>query len=363
MFEDIPRPESLNLDETSSPEDISGSPHVHPRAISRHKSPRLSSAGYPALETEYVFDVDKCPYDTLYVDLTYKCNMACHFCYNPVRTLPDLDLGYFKEVCARLPKTTLFRFLGGEPTLHPKFLDILDIAHRHKHVASVVTNGLKFTDAGYAREVKGRCPTLITSLSLDGGRADNAVYREIVNAECAEQKMTALENMADAGFKRVAIGAIIVRNLNEAIVPELLDIAREYPNTVRYIHYRTAGEVGRWRTEFGAPYTVSDIKDLLRQSLGAPAVNEPHRMIRDGAQATDGRGNPLATREKGCPDRICRGCCNEFWLDPKLQISIIEFASGNAAKCWHRGKLMNDFTVQPFFENVIRFSEEIERGK
>ena len=92
-------------------------------------------------------------------------------------------------------------------------------------------------------------------------------------------------------------------------------------------------------------------------------VEQPYRMIRDGKQATDGRGRALPDKTKGGPERICRGCCNEFWLDPKLQISIIEFASGNAAKCWHRGKLMNDFTVQPFFENVIRFSEEIERGK
>lgn len=334
---------------------VEGGPAI--RRGHAHLSPRLPDDRQSSVEKALTFPIDQCPYDTVYVDLTYRCNLSCHFCYNPVRTLPDMDLGYFEEACARLPRTTLLRLLGGEPTLHPRFFDMLETAHRHGHVVSVVTNGLKFTDLTYAREVKALGIPLVIGMSMDGGRADNAVYREIVNADCAKAKMRALDNMAVAGFKRVAIGAIVVRNLNEAVMPDLISVARDYAETVRYVHFRTAGAVGRWNEIYGRPYSAEDLKGLLRDHLGEDAVDRPYRMVRDGVHPSGG-SVPLQAKT---PERVCRGCCYEFWLDPSLQVSLIEFASENSALCWRRGKLANDFTVQPFFDHMIKFSEEIHR--
>ena len=109
---------------------------------------------YPEIKTRIEFDIENNPYDTIYVDLTYRCNMTCQFCYNPIRTLPDLDLNYFEDVCKKLPNKVLFRLLGGEPTLHKQFFEFIKIAHQYNHLVSIVTNGLKFNNKQFVSDFK-----------------------------------------------------------------------------------------------------------------------------------------------------------------------------------------------------------------
>lgn len=273
----------------------------------------LRSSSFPA-HGPAVYPVAKNPFETLYVDLTYKCNMACQYCYNPVRELPDLDLEYFRQVSQQLPRTTLLRLLGGEPTLHPQFFEFLQVA------------------------------------------------RESSNESCAKFKLAALENLAQAGFKRLCLSAIIVRNLNEDVIPDLISLCQKYKGVVRYLHLRTAAPLGRWNKKYGLPYTAPELKDLLISYIGEDAVNKPQRIIRNGTMATDGHGRPLARIEQGFPERVCRSCCYEFWLDGHLQIGLIEFGPQRASMCWRRGKLMRDYTVQPFFENMNYFSQQVAGG-
>lgn len=90
--------------------------------------------------------VEANPFSNLYVDLTERCNMACNYCCNPARQSPDLDLSYFTDVCRRLPRPVIWRFLGGEPTLHDNFFDFIDTAFAHGHRVQFNTNGLTFLD-------------------------------------------------------------------------------------------------------------------------------------------------------------------------------------------------------------------------
>lgn len=313
--------------------------------IETHKAPRIVS--HDEITSPLTsFPVDANPFRLIYVDLTYKCDYVCNYCYNPIRTLPDMDLQYFDEVCGRLPRKVLFRLLGGEPTLHPQFFDFIVTAHKYKHIVSFVTNGTKFTDLEFARELKRTNVPVFATLSMDGGRNNDDWYAHIANARCSEKKMLALANLDKAGIKRISVSAIVVRNLNEGVIPDLISISEEF-KSVRYIHFRSAGKVGRFIDT--NPYSVPELKDLILRFI-TPEQLTRHVTI-DGTDDT--------------PGNRCFGCagCYQFHPDSKVEITFIDFAGGMTKSCWKRGKLVDrDFTVRVFFEDMIEFSNLLDEN-
>jgi len=49
------------------------------------------------------FALEACPFETVIVDVTHRCNMACANCYIPNRSIPDLDADWILSRIARLP--------------------------------------------------------------------------------------------------------------------------------------------------------------------------------------------------------------------------------------------------------------------
>jgi len=89
------------------------------------------------------------------IDLTYRCNLRCKNCNRSCTQAPsDLDIyphqikAFVRDSLERNIKWERIRLLGGEPTLHPRFFEILDIllAYRREHNAGlrlvVCTNGV-----------------------------------------------------------------------------------------------------------------------------------------------------------------------------------------------------------------------------
>jgi len=278
--------------------------------------------------------IDDNPYSNLYVDLTERCNMDCNFCYNPERSKADLDPGYFAEACARLPGPVHWRFLGGEPTLNRHFFELLEIALRHKHTVYFASNGILYNDPAFMQRLARYSGKITVGLSMDGGTAGEKFYRLLNNRDCLGFKLQALENLHRYGIKRVCLSAIIVRGENERVIGELYEAARHYSDSVRYIHYRSAAMIGRWiNTE---PYSLEDLKRLTRPYFTEEAFS------------------PGCLREINCNGGDGE-CCYRFRPEPRLQISLIEFATTRSAKCPYRGKLLQEgFFIEPFFANMIK---------
>ncbi len=90
----------------------------------------------------------------LEIDLTYKCNMRCNDCNRSVTQAPENShitrakmAEYVQGWIADSYQWDRIRLLGGEPTLHPDFLEIVDDlrAYRQDHapkmIIEVITNG------------------------------------------------------------------------------------------------------------------------------------------------------------------------------------------------------------------------------
>lgn len=279
------------------------------------------------------WNVENNVFQNLYVDLTERCNMDCNFCYNPERTKADLDYDYFAEACARLPGPVNWRFLGGEPTLSKRFFDLIDVALRHGHTVYFASNGIKYNDPAFMEALACRAGKVSVGLSMDGGTRDNHFYELLNNRACLDAKLEALENLRRHGIGRVCLSAIIARGENERVVGELLDVARRYDDVVRYIHFRSAAMVGRWVNT--APYSLEELKRLTGPHFDADAFA------------------PRSLREINCNGGDGE-CCYRFRPTPRLQVSLIEFATERSARCPNRGKLLPEgFLIEPFFANMI----------
>lgn len=91
--------------------------------------------------------------DRIEIDLTYACNLRCLNCNRSVTQAPekmqmsrDMITDFVAESIASGKRWKNIRLLGGEPTLHPEFLGILDELLRYRKwspssVVEVVTNG------------------------------------------------------------------------------------------------------------------------------------------------------------------------------------------------------------------------------
>ena len=290
------------------------------------------------------YSVDENPYRYVYVDLTGRCNMQCRVCYRPEQDASDLDLAYFAEVCRRLPRPVVIRALGGEPTLHPELTGFISAANAYGHVFTLGTNGRRLADCDFARalvdwrdpEYDGRFgPFPFASfIDVSGGLAHDDVYEQLQGARCADVKSRALRNLLDLGYDRLALTAIIVRGLNEHVIPELLSLAREHTG-IRAVHFRNLARVGRFLdTE---PYRSEELLALVKGHL--PGGGEGLRMHQ--------RTPPEA-------DQNCRDCCFRFVTEDGIHVGVIEFASERSVRCWYRGHLVPDtFELHPWFEHMV----------
>src|SRR5687768_415169 len=89
------------------------------------------------------FRPEDSPFDTLFADITHRCNMACSNCYIPVRDLPDLPVDWLYGILARLPRRTRIRLVGAEPTMREDLPQIIAQVRRLGHLPVVLSNGLK----------------------------------------------------------------------------------------------------------------------------------------------------------------------------------------------------------------------------
>ncbi|MDR3303857.1 MAG: radical SAM protein [Treponema sp.] len=87
----------------------------------------------------------------LEVSVTDHCNLNCKYCgnFSPLAPEKYIDIDIFDRDCARLSSLAkgnikAIRLLGGEPLLHPRLIEVLDIARKHFTLSRIelVTNGL-----------------------------------------------------------------------------------------------------------------------------------------------------------------------------------------------------------------------------
>jgi molybdenum cofactor biosynthesis enzyme MoaA len=222
----------------------------------------MSATVLESISVERTYSPETCPYETVIIDVTHRCNMTCANCYVPNRSIPDLDADWLISIFKRLPEGRYVRFVGGEPTLRNDLPRLITAARAHGHHPVVVSNGLRFADRAYVHSLKA-AGLHVAYLSFNGG-FDDELYWVIDDMRCATKKRQAFENLR-AEHLYTSIGMIVVRDVNEREVKNVVDAVRSSRN-VRELHLRSIGAMGRYM--HSAPLTLDELLNVFAEAAG-----------------------------------------------------------------------------------------------
>lgn len=167
----------------------------------------------------------------LAVELTYSCNQACAYCYNPVRASEQQreSLGAARMANTELLLARLERVLsvwdvgqvtltGGEPFRHSGLFAVLELLRKRAVSVQLITNGTYMT-----REIARRLATeSVQSVQITINGPTPQVHREHVGRDSFEQALAGARALVAA---RVSVtGCIVVTRRNAEHVAAIIEL-------------------------------------------------------------------------------------------------------------------------------------------
>lgn len=173
-------------------------------------------------------------------ELTYACNLACVHCLSssgrrdPRELTTDEAVGVIDTLAAM--QVFYVNIGGGEPTLRPDFLHLLDYATGHGVGVKFSTNGSRIT-AETATRLAATDYTDV-QISIDG--ADAATNDAVRGAGSFATATGAMDRLAEAGFGEFKISVVMTRH-NVGQLNAFADLADRYGAQLRLTRLRPSG--------------------------------------------------------------------------------------------------------------------------
>jgi len=210
------------------------------------------------------------------VDLTNRCNLRCPICFANSNVQGYVAEPSFEEVSEILESLTRIRpvpppavqFAGGEPTLHPRFVDIVAKANQVGiEFIQVATNGIRFAhDPDFTRAAKEA--GLHTAYLQFDGVTDEPYEKSRGVRNLLDVKRKAIDVCREAGIAVILVPTV-VRGLNDHQVGGIVRFALENADVVDGISFQPVALTGRCSRDAleAARYTIYDLAhDVERQS-------------------------------------------------------------------------------------------------
>ncbi len=239
------------------------------------------------LENPAVTDAVECPTDCglcnlhmshtglANVDLTNRCNLTCPVCFanaNAAGYLYEPSVAQIRGMLQALRDEKpvagrVVQFSGGEPTMHPDFLEICALARDmgFTHVQAA-TNGILLSDVEFARKAKDAGLTTLY-LQFDGVCDD--IYKRTRGKSLHETKLKVIEAARAVGMKIVFVPTI-VKGLNDHQIGDILRLAIDNIDVMSGIVFQPVTFTGRInRRELEKKrFTLSDVVHAVQQQTG-----------------------------------------------------------------------------------------------
>lgn len=192
---------------------------------------RSMTAGYEDNEPHYS--------NTIHVELTSRCTLACLKCARTIRKghygITDLPLEYVQSI-ADQDRFGMILFCGGlgDPIYHRQFHEALEIVLKAGKQVKVITCGSSRSERWWKQtaEIVAKYPEMVQfTFSVDGLEDTNHLYR--INSDW-QSIMTAMDIMSATGAEMV--WKFIVFRHNQHQIDEARKIATDRNFTFHQIH-------------------------------------------------------------------------------------------------------------------------------
>jgi 7,8-dihydro-6-hydroxymethylpterin dimethyltransferase len=240
------------------------------------------------------------------VEITDRCNLTCPTCYaesSPMhgrhRTVEEVER-MFDVIVANEGEPDVVQISGGEPTVHPDFFRILDIA-RTKPIRHLMvnTNGIRIAkDEAFVARLASYMPDFEVYLQFDSFKKE--ALEKMRGTDLRQVRMQALEYLNKYNLSTTLV-VTLQKGVNDDEMGKIIDFALQQP-CVRGVTFQPTQVAGRLDNFDPATdrYTLTEVRsDILRQSslFNAhdliPVPCNPDALVMGYALKLDGQVFPL----------------------------------------------------------------------
>lgn len=210
------------------------------------------------------------------IDLTNRCNLNCPFCFaNANKRGEVVELGIeqvrkmIETACSvDTVQPSCFQFTGGEPTVHPQFIEALEEAKkRNFSQVQVATNGIRFAEDADLAAQAGQAGMNVAYLQFDG--LDDKVYMKTRGRPLLDIKLKAIDNLYRASVRTVLVPTI-VKGINDDQIGDLVCFAVKNIDKIIGISWQPVSFTGRfdYQQRFAQRFTMADLAREIAEQTG-----------------------------------------------------------------------------------------------
>lgn len=185
----------------------------------------------------------------LRLSITDVCNFRCTYClpdgYMPgsTRNKSFLSLDEIRRVTRAFTAagTEKIRLTGGEPSMRRDFTDIIAAVRENAALRqiAVTTNGYRM-----ARDVQSWRDAGLTHINVSVDSLDARQFHAITGQNKFAEVMAGIDAAFDAGFEKVKVNSVLMRDVNSQSLDTFLAWIRTRPIQLRFIELMETGEGG-----------------------------------------------------------------------------------------------------------------------
>ena len=205
------------------------------------------------------------------VEITDRCNLTCPTCYamssphyGRHRTVEEVE-AMLDIIVKNEGEPDVVQISGGEPTIHPDFFKILDIAKTKpiKHLM-VNTNGIRIAnDPGFAEQLATYMPGFELYLQFDSFKPE--VLEAFRGKDLTDIRMRALQKLNELNLSTTLV-VVLQKGKNDDEIGKVLEFALQQP-CVRGVTFQPVEVAGRNRSDSAEEkITLTEVRsEILRQ--------------------------------------------------------------------------------------------------
>jgi 7,8-dihydro-6-hydroxymethylpterin dimethyltransferase len=278
------------------------------------------------------------------VEVTDRCNLNCPTCYamsSPSygrhRTLAEIEQ-MLDVIVENEGQPDVVQISGGEPTVHPQFFEILDIAKTKpiKHLM-LNTNGIRIAkDEAFVQRLATYMPDFEIYLQFDSFKKE--ALEQLRGEDLREVRSKALENLNKYNLSTTLV-VTLQKGLNTDEIGKIIEYALQQP-CVRGVTFQPTQQAGRL-VNFNPEtdrYTLTDVRsaileqtDIFNKNDLIPVPCNPDALVMGYALKLGGQVFPLTRMIN--PDDLLDNSKNTivYEQDEKLKMHLLNmFSTGNS---------------------------------